>query len=291
MKTVEELEKLANEIRQDVIKMLVHAKSGHSAGSLGTADIFTALYFAVLNIDSKNPQDENRDRFVLSAGHINPVWYATLAHAGFIPHNELLTLRQLGSRLQGHPDHLVLPGAETSSGSLGQGLSQAAGIALAGKLDGKAWRVYCLMSDGEQQEGQTWEAAMFSGSRKLNNLTAIIDRNNIQIDGHTEDVMPIEPLRKKYESFNWQVLEVDGHDIEAIIQACDMSRTEDKKPTLIICKTIPGKGVDYMEYHYEWHGSPPGSIEPEGAPSKNKQAEEALRQLRTLGGRIDSGHY
>lgn len=288
---IRELEQKANEIRQDIIKMLVHAKSGHSAGPLGMADVFTALYFAVMHYDPADPKLWNRDRFVLSNGHICPVWYATMAHAGFFPHSELATLRKLGTRLHGHPHNEVLPGAENSSGPLGQGLSQAAGMAYVGlKMKKEPWRVYCVMSDGEQEEGQTWEAVMFAGKNNLRNLTALIDRNNIQIDGYTEEVMPLEPLKAKYEAFNWTVLEVDGHNIREIIDACNKAKAIYENPTLIICHTIPGKGVDFMEFRYEWHGSPPGSIEPSGAPPKDKQAHEALNELRTLGGKIASEH-
>lgn len=288
---IRQLEVKANEIRQDIVKMLVHAKSGHSAGPLGMADVFTALYFAVMNYDPQNPADPNRDRFVLSCGHICPVWYATLAHAGFFPHSELASLRKLGTRLHGHPHNEVLPGAENSSGPLGQGLSQAAGMAYVGlKMKKEPWRVYCVMSDGEQDEGQTWEAAMFAGKNNLRNLTALMDRNNIQIDGYTEEVMPLEPLRAKYEAFGWTVLEVDGHNIREIIDACQKAKAIAENPTLIICHTIPGKGVDFMEYRYEWHGSPPDSIEPSGAPPKGQQAHEALKELRTLGGKIRSEH-
>lgn len=262
--------------------MLVHAKSGHSAGPLGMADVFTALYFGdVLHYDPQNPAWPMRDRFVLSCGHICPVWYATLAHAGFFPHSELATLRKLGTRLHGHPHNEVLPGAENSSGPLGQGLSQAAGMAYAGlKIKKEPWRVYCVMSDGEQEEGQTWEAVMFAGKNNLRNLTALMDRNNIQIDGYTEEVMPLEPLRAKYEAFNWTVLEVDGHNIREIIDACNKARAIYENPTLIICHTIPGKGVDFMEYDYKWHGVPPDG----------KQGHEALKELRTLGGKITSEH-
>lgn len=288
---IRELEAKANEIRQDIIKMLVHAKSGHSAGPLGMADVFTALYFGVLNYNSKNPTWPERDRFVLSCGHICPVWYATLAHAGFFPHSELATLRKLGTRLHGHPHNEVLPGAENSSGPLGQGLSQAAGMAYVGlKMDKKPWRVYCVMSDGEQEEGQIWEAAMFAGKNNLRNLTALMDRNNIQIDGYTEDVMPLEPLKAKYEAFGWTVLEVDGHNIREIIEACNKAKAIYENPTLIICHTIPGKGVDFMEYRYEWHGAPPDSGDILGAPKKGVQAHEALKELRTLGGKIQSEH-
>jgi transketolase len=289
--TLKDLELKANEIRQDIIKMLVKAGSGHSAGPLGMADVFTALYFEVMNYDPKNPSWKERDRFVLSCGHICPVWYATLAHAGFFPESELATLRKLGTRLHGHPHNEVLPGAENSSGPLGQGLSQAAGMAYVGlKMKKEPWRVYCVMSDGEQEEGQTWEAAMFAGKNNLRNLTAIMDRNNIQIDGYTEDVMPLEPLRAKYEAFNWTVIEVDGHNIREIIDACNRAKATAENPTLIIAHTIPGKGVDFMEFRYEWHGDPPGKIEPSGAPEKSKQAQEALDELRTLGGKIRSEH-
>jgi len=280
--TITQLEEKANEIRQDIVKMLVTAKSGHSAGPLGMADVFTALYFGgILHYNPKNFEDPFRDRFILSCGHIAPVWYATLAHAGFFPHQELATLRKLGSKLQGHPDMKVLPGAENSSGPLGQGFSQAAGMAYVGlKIDKKPWRVFCVLSDGELEEGQVWEAAMFAGKNKLRNLTAIVDRNNIQIDGHTEDVMPLEPLREKWEAFGWHVLEIDGHNMHEIIDACNQARAISTKPTVIICNTIPGKGVDFMEYKFEWHGNPPNK----------EQAHEALRELRTLGGRIRSEH-
>ncbi len=279
--SIKELELKANEIRQDIIKMLVTAKSGHSAGPLGMADVFTALYFAVMHYDPQEPAKWDRDRFVLSCGHICPVWYATLAHAGFFPHHELATLRKLGTRLHGHPHNEVLPGGENSSGPLGQGLSQAAGMAYVGlKMKQEPWRVYCVMSDGEQEEGQIWEAAMFAAKNKLRNLTALIDRNNIQIDGYTEDIMPLEPFKDKWEAFGWHVIEVDGHNIREIIDACNAAKAIYEKPTVIICHTIPGKGVDFMEYKYQWHGTPPDP----------KQAHEALKELRTLGGKIQSEH-
>ena len=272
--------------------MLVSAKSGHSAGPFGMADVFTALYFGgVLNYDPKNPSLASRDRFVLSCGHICPVWYATLAHAGFFPVAELATLRKLGTRLQGHPHGEELPGSENSSGPLGQGLSQAAGMAYVGlKMSQAPWRVYCVMSDGEQEEGQIWEAAMFAGKNKLRNLVGIIDRNNIQIDGYTEDIMPLEPFKEKWESFGWHVLEVDGHNIREIIDACNEAKAIYEKPTVIICHTIPGKGVDFMEYRFEWHGTPPDVSDIPGAPKKGQQADEALKELRTLGGKIKSEH-
>src|SRR3989344_3313468 len=279
---IEKLEEKANDIRQDIIQMLVAAKSGHSAGPLGMADVFTALYFGgILHYDPKNPADPTRDRFVLSCGHICPVWYATLAHAGFFELPELATLRKLGTRLHGHPHNEVLPGAEISSGPLGQGLSQAAAMAYAGlNMKKEPWRVYCVMSDGEQQEGQTWEAAMFAGKNKLRNLTGFIDRNNIQIDGHTEDIMPLEPFADKWRAFGWHVLEVDGHNIREIIDAANEAKAIYEKPTVIICHTIPGKGVDFMEYRFEWHGKPPN----------DEEAKKALQELRTLGGKIRSEH-
>src|SRR3989338_5694480 len=235
---LEQLELKANEIRQDIIRMLVSAKSGHVAGPLDMADVFTALYFGVMNYDPKNPQMESRDRFVLSCGHINPVWYATMAHAGFFPTSELATLRKLGTRLHGHPHNEALPGIENSSGPLGQGLSQAAAMAYAGLiLKKQPWRVYCVMSDGEQEEGQTWEAAMFASKYKLRNLTGLID-------------------------------------------ACNQAKAIYEKPTVIICHTIPGKGVDFMEYRYEWHSK----------VFEKDEAKKALDELRTLGGKIRSEH-
>lgn len=287
---IHKLEEKANLIRQDIIKMLVAAGSGHSAGPLGMADVFTALYFNVLNHDPKRPNWEERDRLVLSNGHICPVWYATLAHAGYFPVAELKTLRKLGTRLQGHPHGGSLPGVETTSGPLGSGLSQACGMALAGRMDGKKWWVYCLTSDGEHDAGNTWEAVMFANKYKLNNLTVIIDRNNIQIDGFTEDVMPLESLRAKYEAFGWYVLEVDGHNFEQIIAACNEAKAIYNKPVVIIAHTIPGKGVDYMEKDFKWHGIPPGIQDIPGEPAKAEQAKIALGELRTLGGKIRSEH-
>ncbi len=276
----QELETTANQIRMDIIKMLLAAGSGHSAGPLGMADVFTALYFSVMHVDPKDPHWAERDRLILSCGHINPVLYATLAHRGYFPKSELLTLRQLGTRLHGHPHNLALPGIDNSSGPLGQGLSQAIGMALAARLDKRRYQTYCIMSDGEQQEGQIWEAVMFAGKNRLNNVTAIMDRNNIQIDGFTEDVMPLEPLRAKYEAFNWHVIEVDGHNIESIIDACEEAKAIAEKPTLIVAHTIPGKGVDFMENDYKWHGVPPNA----------EQAKTALQELRTLRNRIKGEH-
>ncbi|MEK7568443.1 MAG: transketolase [Patescibacteria group bacterium] len=274
------LEETANKIRQDIIEMLTEAGSGHSASPLGTADIFAALYFHVLNHNPKKPDWSDRDRFVLSCGHYCPVQYAAMARAGYFPLEELKTLRKLDSRLQGHPHRTALPGIEVTSGPLGDGLPQAVGMALAAKMDGKKHRVYCLTSDGEHDTGIIWEAAMFAGKNRLRNLTLIIDRNNIQIDGFTENVMPIEPLKDKYEAFNWHVLEVDGHNMESFIDAINEAMAIYEKPTVIIAHTIPGKGVDFMEWDYNWHGKPP----------KTDEAKKALHQLRTLGGKIKSEH-
>jgi transketolase len=286
--SLHELKYKANDIREDIIEMLLAAKSGHSAGPLDMADVFTALYFNVLQHDPKNPTWDGRDYLVLSAGHICPVLYATLAEAGYFPKEELKTLRQLGTRLHGHPNRLDLPGVETSSGPLAQGASQAIGIALGLRLDHKRNHVYLIMGDGEQDEGQVWEAAMFAGKEKLHNLTAIIDRNNIQIDGYTEDVMPLENLRAKYEAFNWHVLEVDGHNIQEFMNACNEAKAIYEKPTVIICHTIAGKGVDFMEERFEFHGM--FGIDVAGAPPKGEQGKVALNELRTLGGKIKSEH-
>jgi len=272
-----QLAERANNIRQNIIKMLLAAGSGHSAGPLGMADVFTTLYFSVLHIDHHDPWRADRDRVVLSNGHICPVWYATLAERGYFPKTELTTLRKLGTRLHGHPHARELPGVENSGGPLGQGLSIAIGMALAARLDDKKHRIYALLSDGEQDEGQTWEAVMFAGKNKLHNLTALMDRNNIQIDGFTEDVMPLEPLRAKYEAFGWHVLEVDGHNYQEIADACEAAKAIYEKPTMIICHTIPGKGVDFMESDYKWHGIPPDRA----------QAQLALKELRSLRGRIE----
>jgi len=274
------LEEKANDIRKSIIEMLVEAKSGHTAGPLGMADVFTALYFHILKHDPKNPEWRERDRLVLSNGHICPVLYAAMAHAGYFPLEELMTLRKFGTRLQGHPHRTALPGIETTSGPLGSGLSQAVGMAMGFKMDGKKNQVYCLMSDAEQQCGQTWEAAMLAGKNKLDNLTGLIDRNNIQIDGMTEDIMPLEPLREKYEAFNWHVLEIDGHNFEEIVGAYEEARAIYEKPVLIIAHTIPGKGVPEIEFDYKWHGIPP----------KPDEAKRMLEELRTLGGKIQSEH-
>ncbi len=270
------LESRAEGIRETIVAMLVAAGSGHTAGPLGMADIFTALYFHILNHDPKRPEWEDRDRLILSNGHICPVLYAALAHAGYFPIEECLTLRKFGSRLQGHPERERLPGLETTSGPLGEGLSQAAGMAYAFRMDEKKQRVYCLMGDGEQDEGSVWEAILFAGKQKLHNLTAIIDRNNIQIDGVTEDVLPLEPLADKYRAFNWHVLEVNGHDMRAFIAALEEAKTISEKPTMIIAHTIPGKGVPEIESDYHWHGKPP----------TKEEGERFLKEIRTMRGKV-----
>lgn len=277
---LKELEEIANKTRQLIIEELLEAGSGHSAGPLGMTDIFTAFYFHILNHKPSDPDWPDRDRLVLSNGHICPVRYASMALAGYFPVNELKTLRKLESRLQGHPHRSALKGIETTSGPLGEGISQAIGMALAAKLDKKNYHVYCLTSDGEHQEGNTWEAIMFAPKYKVNNLTVIIDRNNIQIDGFTENVMPLENLRAKYEAFNWHVLEVDGNNIKAFTDSVREARAIYEKPTVIIAHTIPGKGVSFMEKDFTWHGKPPDE----------KQAKIALSELRTLGGKIKSEH-
>ncbi|MFH1193746.1 MAG: transketolase [bacterium] len=279
-KQLKKMELLANDIRQDIIKMLLKAGSGHSAGPLDMADVFTAMYFHVLNHKPKNPSWPERDRFVLSNGHICPVLYATMARAGYFPVAELATLRQFGTRLQGHPHRTSLPGIEATSGPLGGGISQAVGMAYAARMDKKKYQIYCAMGDGELDEGIVWEAMMFAGKQKLANLTAIVDRNNIQIDGYTENVMPLEPLRDKFESFGWHVTDVDGHNIRQVVDACEEAKAIVEKPVMILAHTIPGKGVDFMEYDFAWHGKTPNADE----------AKVALHELRTLGGRIKGDH-
>ncbi len=279
-KELVKLEQTANNVRALIIDTLLEAGSGHSAGPLGMADIFTAFYFHVLNHDPKNPFWDERDRLVLSNGHICPVQYVTMAVRGYFPIEELHTLRKLNSRLQGHPHRSALPGLETTSGPLGEGLSQAIGMALAAKMDGKKHYIYCLTSDGEHQEGNTWEAIMLAGKYKLSNLIVVIDRNNIQIDGFTENIMPLEPLRQKYEAFNWHVLEVDGNNIGAFIDKVAEAKAIVEKPTVIIAHTIPGLGVDFMEKDFHCHGKPPN----------RQEAKKALAELRTLQGKIKSEH-
>jgi transketolase len=252
------IEEKAREVRASIIRMLVAAKSGHTAGPLGMTDIFSTLYLHTLVHDPKNPDWEGRDRVVLSNGHIVPVRYATMAHAGYFPVEEAeTTLRKLGSRFQGHPEREKLPGMETTSGPLGSGVSQAAGMAYALRMDSKKNRIYCLTSDGEHQEGNTWEGIMFAGKYRLANLTQIIDRNFIQIEGNTEDIMPLEPLADKYRAFNWHVIEIDGHNIRQIHEAIEQAKAVADMPTLILANTIPGKGVKEIEGDYKWHGKPP----------------------------------
>src|SRR3989344_4993520 len=299
---VKELELIAEKARELLIEELVAAGSGHTAGPLGMADIFTALYFHVLKHDPKNPKWEERDWLFLSNGHITPIRYVSMAQAGYLPIEELKTLRKFGSRLQGHPERERLPGVESTSGPLGSGLSQAAGVAYAMRIpseggsasggDGyrRNQRVYCIMSDGEHDAGNTWEAIMFAGKYKLSNLVGIIDRNNIQIDGMTEDIMPLESLRAKYEAFNWHVLEVDGHNIEQFADATEEARAVFEKPTVIIAHTIPGKGIAEIEFDYRWHGNPPGSGPTDVFKDKATQGRDMLAKLRTLGGKIKSEH-
>lgn len=280
---VKKLQLHANEIRQSIIEMLVEAGSGHTAGPLGMADIFTYLYFYGLKHDPQKPDWSERDRLILSNGHICPVLYATLAHAGYFEKAELRTLRKLGSRLQGHPHREFLPYVETSSGPLGSGLSQAIGMALANRIDeGQTTSkyFYCLLGDGELQEGQNWEAILLGGKEKLHNVIAIVDRNNIQIDGYTEDVMPLNPLVDKWEAFNWHVQEIDGHNFEAIDTAIAKAKTVFGKPSVIIAHTIPGKGVSEFERLPIWHGKPPNK----------EEGTRALKELRTLQGKIQSEH-
>ncbi len=283
------LEIQANEIRQSIIEMLIEAGSGHTAGPLDMADIFTLLYFEVLKHSPKDPFWNERDRLILSNGHICPVLYATMAHAGYFPKEELLTLRKFGSRLQGHPHRELLPGIETSSGPLGSGLSQAVGMVLAERIDNpySAKYFYCLLGDGELNEGQIWEAVLQAGKEKLHNLIAIVDRNGIQIDGYTKDVMPLEPLREKFESFNWDVQEVDGHNIRAVNDAIGKAQAVYGQPSIIIAHTIPSKGVDVFERDFRWHGNPPG-LGPEDRVKKGDQGRVALEKLRTLNGCIRS---
>lgn len=279
--TIQDLELKAVTIREDIISMLEHAGSGHSAGPLGLADIFTAFYFDILKHDPKKPDWSQRDILLLSNGHCVPVQYAAMANAGYFDRKELKTLRQFGSRLQGHPERTKLPGLENTSGPLGSGLSQACGMALAMRMnkDHHRW-VYVVMGDGEQNEGNVWEAAMLAAKYKLNNIIAVTDRNYIQIDGPTETVMPLDDLRAKWESFGWHVIEVDGNNIEAVIDACAMGRAIADKPIMLIAHTIPGKGVDFMEYDFHWHGMPPN----------HDQAVVALKELRSLRGKLTGDH-
>lgn len=276
--TIRQIEQKAGVMRRDIIKMLEEAGSGHSAGPLGLSDLVATLYFGVMNYKPKKPEWNERDYFFLSNGHCAPVLYAAMAEAGFFDKKELMTLRKWGSRLQGHPERTKLPGLENTSGPLGSGLSQAAGVAYSLQyLDNQSHRfVYCVTGDGELNEGNIWEAAMFAGKYKLSQLIVFIDRNNIQIDGNTEDVMPLEDLAGKWRSFGWHVQEIDGHNVESILDSVGMARAISNRPSVIITHTIPGKGVDFMEYDYRWHGMPPN----------HEQAKEALKDLRTLRGKI-----
>lgn len=274
------LEEMANTLRQDVIRIVANAGSGHQGGPLGMADIFAALYFHVLNHNPKKPDWEDRDRVVVSNGHICPVLYSALARAGYFPVEELFTLRKINTRLQGHPHRGSLPGLESTSGPLGCGISQAIGMALAAKLDRKKYRIYCLTSDGEHQEGNTWEAVMLAPKYKLNNLTVVVDRNNIQIDGMTEEVMPLEPFADKYKAFNWHVIEIDGNNIEQFVSAAAEAQAIYEKPTVIIAHTIPGKGVSFMERNYLWHSK----------PFKPEEVEQALEELKMWREKIEADH-
>lgn len=275
---IKKLELIANELRQDLITMLTEAGSGHSAGPLDLADLMSAMYFNLLNHRPEQPMWEGRDRLIFSAGHNVPIRYVAMAHSGYFPKKELNTLRKLGSKLQGHPSIHNFPAMETSTGPLGQGISVGVGMALAARLDGKRWRTYVVMGDGELDEGQCWEAFMLAAKERLNNLTVFVDRNNIQIDGFTEDVMPLDSLQEKSAAFNWNVINIDGHNIESIIDAVNLAKAVQEKPSVVILNTIPGKGVSFMEGKFEWHGKPP----------KRAEAKKALNDLRTLRGNIDN---
>ncbi|MBU1196924.1 transketolase [Candidatus Micrarchaeota archaeon] len=275
---IKQLKLVANAVRQSIIRSLAEAKSGHSAGSLGFADVFTALYFGIAKHDPRNPDWADRDRIVLSHGHVVPVRYAAMAEAGYFPKEELMTLRKLNTRLHGHPHNEALPGLESSAGPLGQGVSIAVGMALTAKLDQKNHFVYLLTSDGESNEGQVWEAYMFAAKNKLDHLIAILDRNYIQIDGNTENVMPLEPLAEKFRAFNMHVLEMDGNDMKQVMDALEKARKLKGKPTMIIANTIPGKGVSFMEKNYLWHGKAPNP----------EEAEKALAELNAEKTRLEN---
>ena len=268
-----ELQKVANEVRKGIITGVHAAKAGHPGGSLSAADLFTYLYFEEMNVDPKNPQDPDRDRFVLSKGHTAPGLYAALANKGYFPVEDLLTLRHIGSHLQGHPCMQHTPGLDMSSGSLGQGISAAVGMALSAKLRNKSYRVYTLLGDGEIQEGQVWEAAMFAGARKLDNLVVIVDNNGLQIDGPVDEVNSPYPIGAKFEAFNFNVVEIDGHDFDQIADAFKQAKECKGKPTAIIMKTIKGKGVSFMENQVSWHGSAPN----------DEQCKQALEELEKVG--------
>ncbi len=272
-----ELQKKAVSVRKGIVTAVHAAKAGHPGGSLSAADIFTYLYFKEMNIDPKNPKDPDRDRFVLSKGHTAPGLYSAMANRGYFPVEDLTTLRKLGSKLQGHPNMNDIDGIDMSSGSLGQGLSAADGMALAAKLDGKSYRVYCLCGDGEIQEGQIWEAAMFAGAKKLDNLCLIVDNNNLQIDGTIEEVCSPYPIDKKFEAFNFHVINIDGNDFDQIEKAFDEARTVKGKPTCIVAKTVKGKGVSFMENNVSWHGTAPNDEQYEVAMADLDKIEEGLK--------------
>lgn len=271
-KKIKELELIANKLRQHVIESVAHAGSGHQGGPLGLADIMTALYFHTLKHDPKNPEWEGRDPLLMSCGHYVPIRYAAMAEAGYMPVEELKTLRQLGSRLQGHPERVMFPALENTSGPLGEGLGQAAGMALAYKMDKRPNHVFCICSDGEQEAGIIWEAVLFAAANKLDNLIAVLDRNNIQIDGDTEDIMPLEPLADKYRAFNWHVIEINGNDMSEVIKGLEEAKTIRQKPILVLAHTTPGKDVSYMENDYRWHSR----------PFKDDQAEIAMNELKAI---------
>ncbi|HBU69821.1 MAG TPA: transketolase [Elusimicrobia bacterium] len=275
-KTIEELQEISKEVRADVIKMILKAGYGHPAGSLGMVDVFVAMYYLILNHDSKNPEWIDRDRLILSNGHICPALYAVMAHSGYFDHKELMHLGEFGKILQGHPDKRFLPFIENTSGPLGCGLAQASGIAYCGRMDKKRFRTFVITSDGEHDEGNHWEAVMFAGKNNLSNLTMIVDRNNIQIDDFTENVMPLEPFAEKYKAFGWSVLEVDGHNMQDLINACSKARAIYENPTVIIAHTIPGKGVDFMENNPNWHAKAPNDLD----------AKKAIEEIRTMQGKI-----
>lgn len=277
--TILELQKIANEVRKSIVTAVYSAKSGHPGGSLSAADLFTYLYFEEMNVDPKNPADPDRDRFVLSKGHTAPGYYSAMAHRGYFPVEDMATLRHVGSHLQGHPCMQHLPGVDMSSGSLGQGISAAVGMAVAGKLDGKSYHVYTLLGDGEIQEGQVWEAAMLAGHRKLDNLTVIVDNNGLQIDGRVADVCSPYPIDKKFEAFNFHVINVaDGNDMEQLAAAFAEAKTVKGQPVAIIMKTMKGKGVSFMEDQASWHGSAPNDEQYAVAIADLEKVGEALCQ-------------
>ena len=279
-KKIKELELIANKLRQHVINMVAHAGSGHQGGPLGMADVFAVLYFHIMHHDPKNPEWDERDRLILSNGHICPIRYAAMAESGYFPKKELMTLRELGSRLQGHPERTKLPGTETTSGPLGAGLAQASGMAYAAKMDKKTHHVFCLTSDGEHEAGLHWEACLFAGKNRLDNLIQILDRNNIQIDGDTEDIMPLEPLRDKYEAFNWHVIECNGNDIHDVIRAIEEAKHVRQMPVIVVAHTVPGRGVSFMENNYKWHSQ----------PFRDGEEAQAIKELKLIEKKLKAEH-